>query len=149
MYLISTEQAQDYVRRFEAKTLPKHEWTHEAHLMIGLHMVVTHGKNALPEMRQKLRAYNDAVGTINSETMGYHETLTVFWLWTLRQFCHDTHRWTLDEVTVDLLLFNETLANRNLFLQYYSKDLILSTEARKNFVLPDLKEMNGVDYFLV
>ena len=47
------------------------------------------------------------------------------------------------EKILDKLLSSIDLANRNLFLKVYSKERVLSTEARKQYVAPDLPE-NGV-----
>ena len=39
-YAISIGQAEQLVQKFESGTLPKSEWTHEAHLIVGLKMVL-------------------------------------------------------------------------------------------------------------
>ena len=148
MYLISTEQAIEHVHQFQNRTLPKDEWTHEMHLIVGLYMFSTYKEKALGAMREGIMQYNEAVGTINSDTSGYHETMTVFWLWQIKQFCESIVRFSFDEATVDELLFDEKYANRNSFLEFYSKEKMMSTEARRQFVTPDLKEMTGVHYFI-
>lgn len=63
---------------FEGCTLPKAEWTHSAHLLTGACYV--HGMQreaALAKMRECVRRYNESVGGKNTETSGYHETVTV------------------------------------------------------------------------
>lgn len=148
MYLISTEQALIHVWQFQNRTLPKDEWTHEMHLIVGLYMFITYKENALQNMRESIKQYNNAGGTVNSDISGYHETMTVFWLWQIKQFCKSIKKYSFDEVTIDELLFNEKYADRNGFLEYYSKENMMSTKARRQFVMPDLKDMIGVDYFL-
>ena len=148
MYLISTEQAIEHVHQFQNGTLPKDEWTHEMHLIVGLYMFSTYKEKALDEMRESIRQYNESVGTINSDTSGYQETMTVFWLWQIKQLCEAIGRFSFDEATIDELLFDEKYANRNSFLEFYSKENMMSTLARRQFVAPDLKEMAGVDYFI-
>ncbi|MEO7245275.1 MAG: hypothetical protein ABIX12_09030 [Rubrivivax sp.] len=70
-----------FVREFERGTLPKARWTHEVHLLIALWYLDTHEVDAaLPIVRQRIRAYNDAVGTVNSDSSGYHESLTRLYL---------------------------------------------------------------------
>ncbi len=72
---------ESFVRDFERGTLPKARWTHEAHLLMGLWYLSRHAPSqALAEMRARIRAYNDAVGTLNSDSGGYHETLTRLYL---------------------------------------------------------------------
>ncbi len=147
MYLISAEQAIEHVHEFQNRTLPKDEWTHEMHLIVGLYMFSTYKEKALDKMSEGIKQYNEAVGTINSDTSGYHETMTVFWLWQIKQFCESIGRFSFDEVTIDELLFDEKYANRNSFLDFYSIEKMMSPEARRQFIAPDLKEMIGVDYF--
>ncbi len=134
MYLITTEEALDFVQQFLQKTLPKSEWTHEMHLMIGFYMVITHKNEAMAHIRQAIWAYNEAVGTINSDTSGYHETITAFWIDEITFFCKKNNLTRFDETTLDVFVFEERFADRNLFLEYYSKETIRSTEARKTLI---------------
>ena len=73
-YAISLEQVEELVQKFEKGTLTKSEWTHEAHLIVGLKMVLTYKEQAFPEMKKRIIRFNESVGTINSESSGYHET---------------------------------------------------------------------------
>jgi hypothetical protein len=41
----------------------------------------------LEEIRRGIIAYNAAVGTPNSDTRGYHETITAFYVWAIRNTC--------------------------------------------------------------
>jgi hypothetical protein len=70
-----------FVTAFEAGTLPKAQWTHGAHLLTGACYVHGLGEAAATEkMRTCVRRYNEAVGGKNTETSGYHETITVLWI---------------------------------------------------------------------
>lgn len=73
-------ELQVLVHNFETKTLPKEAWTHEAHLAVGLWYAVTAPENMLARLRQNIRTYNAAVGGQNTETAGYHETITDFYV---------------------------------------------------------------------
>ncbi len=148
MYAISIEQAENLVQKFESGTLPKSEWTHEAHLIVGLKMVLTYEQQALPEMKKRIIRFNESVGTINSESSGYHETLTVFWLWAIWQFCEDYTILDFDVDAIDELLFYEPLARRNLVEDYYSEAILLLPEARRRYIRSDEQLMEGVAYFL-
>ena len=72
------------VKAFEERTLPKSEWTHAAHLTVGLyycyHNPLGVAKNL---MSDGIYWLNDTHGTANTETSGYHETITIFWLETV------------------------------------------------------------------
>jgi hypothetical protein len=146
MYLISTEKALELVQKFKEGVLPKLEWTHEAHLMVGLYAVIEHKTAALDFMRTNIRRYNEAVGTVNSDTTGYHETLTVFWVWMLSNLVAEKQLTTYDEVAVDELIFEELFAQRNVWLKFYTQERVLSVEARKQFVEPDLLPMTLENY---
>jgi hypothetical protein len=62
-----------------ARTLPKSEWTHEAHLRAGLWHAVHHPDAiALNLLRERIRAYNESTGVANTASSGYHETTTRF-----------------------------------------------------------------------
>ncbi len=147
MYLISTQQAYKYVARFEDCSLPREEWTHEIHLTVGMYMVLKYEKAALSEMKKRIWRYNEILGKGNNNT-GYHETLTVFWLWAVKRFCDEKGITTFDEKGIDELIYDETLATRKLVEEYYHPAILMSPFARRAFDYADLKEMEGVEYFL-
>ncbi|WP_216907051.1 hypothetical protein [Synechococcus sp. CCY 0621] len=65
------------VRDFEALSLPRANWTHRAHLAVGVHYVRHWGLDgALQRMRERLQAYNLACG----DPVGYSETITAAYL---------------------------------------------------------------------
>ena len=148
MYAFSLEQAENLIQQFENGTLPKSEWTHEAHLIVGLKMVLTYKEQAFSEMKKRIIRFNESIGTINSESSGYHETLTVFWLWAIQQFCNEKGITQFDVDAIDELLFYEPLSRRKLVEDYYSEVILLLPEARRRFIRPDEKPMRGVAYFL-
>ena len=140
-YLIPLSEALETVEQFEAATLPDWAWTHEAHLICALSVLSRFGIEKAPrEMRQRITRYNEAVGKINSDTSGYHETVTVFWLKAVWKYLSEDEKIDFEQYTIDKLLSSIDLANRNLFLKVYSKERVLSMEARKQYVAPDLPE---------
>ena len=148
MYAITLEQAENLIHRFENGTLPKSEWTHEAHLIVGLKMVLTFKEQAFPEMKKRIIRFNESIDTINSESSGYHETLTVFWLWAIKQFCEEKGITQFDVDAIDELLFYEPLSRRKMVEDYYSEAILLLPESRRRFIRPDAQPLRGVEYFL-
>lgn len=141
-YLFRVEDGQKLVDGFFNCTLPKEEWTHEAHLIAGLYLLAHFPETAMEKMRAHLLAYNESVGGVNDDHNGYHETMTAFWLWAIRFYQADELGklyWSND--ALDALLFEERLAERNIWLEYYSKERMMSVEARRNLVEPDLKPL--------
>jgi hypothetical protein len=138
-YLETLADATKTVEQFEATTLASWAWTHEAHLICALSLLSRFGiENAPLEMKNRLIKYNEAEGKVNSDTMGYHETVTIFWLQAVWERLSVDGKTQFDQETLDALLSNIDLANRNLFLKSYSEELILSVEARRKYVKPDL-----------
>lgn len=138
-FLESLEDATKTVEQFEAATLPEWAWTHEAHLICALSVLSHFGIERAPAaMRERILKYNEAVGKVNSDTSGYHETVTFFWLKAIWERLSKNGKIAFDQATLDELLSSIDLANRNLFLKSYSEKRILSVEARKKYVEPDL-----------
>ena len=70
-------ELENLVKRFAERSLPKPEWTHAAHLAVGLWHVSRYGRDdALARLRAGISRLNESHGTVNSATGGYHETVT-------------------------------------------------------------------------
>ena len=145
MYLITTQEALRIIETHENATLPREEWTHEAHLIVALYVVLNYGKDSFVEMKRRVWHYNEVCGKGNNGT-GFHVTVTVFWLWVVRCFCLEKNITEFNNAALDELLYDENLANRKLIENYY--DEVLLYISRNEYILSDLKPMNGVDYFL-
>ena len=67
----------DLAGRFQGCAVPAKEWTHAAHLVVGLWHVHRYGAmDALVRLRAGIRRLNESHGGVNSNTNGYHETIT-------------------------------------------------------------------------
>jgi len=124
-----------------ACTLPRTEWTHAAHFAAALWLMRYRPElDAAAIMPGLIRAYNQSVGRVNDDTGGYHETIT---LASLR-----AARGVLDAYPPDMpvhrivnALMWSSLANPNWLLEYWSRDRLMSVEARRAWVEPDLKSL--------
>ena len=124
--------------RFEAAALAKTDWTHEAHLTMGAWHVARFGPaQALERLRVRIRALNDAHGTVNSDTGGYHETITCAYVRLIAAFLSARPAGEEIDDSVAALLASP-LAARDALLRHYSKPLLFSVAARRNWVGPDL-----------
>ncbi len=83
-----------------------------------------------------IRSYNLAVGGVNDDTQGYHETLTQLYIRNIRRFLEDHGEGDLLGVVNALLASPMTL--RNWPLSFYSRELLFSVAARRGWVEPDL-----------
>ncbi|HYE84899.1 MAG TPA: hypothetical protein VEA16_00995 [Vicinamibacterales bacterium] len=120
------------------RTLPKSEWTHHAHLRAGLWHVREHGAAAAVDLlRQRITAYNESVGTANTDTSGYHETITRFYVTVIDRFLATADRSAdLDDLAAALIA---RYGDRRLPLQHYSEGRLFSVVARRSWVEPDLR----------
>ncbi|HFA51349.1 MAG TPA: hypothetical protein ENJ95_20230 [Bacteroidetes bacterium] len=131
--------AEQLINKFLNCTLPKGEFTHEAHLLAGLYLLSKHDDNTLPIIRQHLKKYLKYIGVESTDTSGYHETMTVYWLHQLKKrFADKNGKIHWNQGTVDELIDDEILTERNLWLSHYSKELMMSVEARKKYIEPDI-----------
>jgi len=122
-------------------TLPKAEWTHEAHLAVTTWLLLRQPEIEIDrELPGIIRRYNESVGGVNSDTEGYHETITRTFLSGARLFLAEADlSQPLHELVNELLL--SPMGRRDWPLRYYSPQLLFSVEARHSFVSPDLASL--------
>ncbi|MBX9730363.1 MAG: hypothetical protein K2X59_03465 [Sphingomonas sp.] len=119
------------------RTLPRAEWTHEAHLAATSWLVVERPEIDLDsDLRGMISAYNEAVGGVNDATQGYHHTITCCFLAAVRDHVRETEGQGLAERVNALLL--SPRGRRDWPLRFYSHDRLFSVEARLGWVAPDL-----------
>lgn len=137
---VTEEEIDAFLRAFEGGTLPKERWTHGAHLLTGACYVWALGREAaLEKMRTCVRRYNEAVGGKNTETSGYHETITVMWIRLLDGLWQESR--PMERASFARLAVERFEPMRAVFREYYGFDLVSSTEARLGWVEPDLKAL--------
>lgn len=118
--------------------LPRPEWTHEAHLAATTYLLLRHPEIDLDaELPGLIRRYNESVGGVNSDSEGYHDTITRAYLRGIRLFLSeaDTGR-PIHELVNELL--HSPMGKRDWPLRFWSKDRLFSVEARRGWVEPDL-----------
>ena len=129
------------VAAFDALQLPKTQWTHESHLLVGLWFVF-YDPAPLERMRTGIQRLNAAHSVATTPTGGYHETLTRFYVWALSQYVAESRQRggaaiTLGELAAGVL----QKVTRELPLLYYSPDRLYSAAARYGWVEPDLRPL--------
>lgn len=132
------EEIKSLIERFESRKLPKLEWTHEAHLVVA----VWYCKNyefdeALALVRKNISSHNESVGTENTDSSGYHETITKFWLLIANSFLENKEAFSMEESCNAFI--NSKLGTSKLPFNYYSSESLFSIEARRYWIEPDLK----------
>ena len=124
-----------------ARTLLREEWTHEAHLAATTWLLLRRPDIDVDrELADIIRGYNESVGGVNDDTQGYHETITRTFLHGVRLFLGEADaKEPLHELVNELLL--SPMGRRDWPLRFYSPELLFSVEARRHFVVPDLREL--------
>jgi hypothetical protein len=121
-----------------ARSLPREEWTHEAHLAATTYLLIRHREIDLDEeLPGLIRRYNESVGGVNDDTQGYHDTITRVFLHGIRLFLNEADSAEpLHELINELLL--SPMGGREWPLRFYSRDRLLSVPARRAFLKPDI-----------
>lgn len=123
-----------------ACSLPRRCWTHEAHLA-AVTGILLERPDILPErdLPGLIRRYNLAVGGVNDDSQGYHETLTQFWIQAARAFhAHSTGSLV---ARANALIGAVPHGQRDYPLHFWSHARLFSVAARRGWVEPDLKRL--------
>jgi hypothetical protein len=129
------------VAEFYSCTLPKYLWTHNSHLKVGLwHLLRYSPDESLVRLRQSIKQYNVACGIENTESQGYHETITRFYVWVVNRFVTRADCTEAIDLLANKLIY--CYGDKSLPLSYYSRDRLMSKKARLQWVEPDLKPLD-------
>ncbi len=135
----TVEEIKTLVWAFEERILPKDEWTHAAHLTVGLYYSLNFSPAvALILMRVGIRRLNDAHDTPNADSSGYHKTLTVFWLSIIEEFVGKA----IGDSIVEMANLLTASLDSKLPLEFYSREFLFSAQARVSYVEPDLRKLS-------
>ncbi len=121
-----------------ARTLAKEEWTHDAHIGATAYLLLKRPDIDLDaELPTFIRRFNESVGGVNSDSEGFHETINRAYLHGIRFFLGEADlSEPLHELVNELLL--SPMGRRDWPSRFWSKDRLMSVEARRQFVEPDL-----------
>jgi len=115
----------DEVRRFESCEYALEEFSHGEHLKVAWTYLELYGyEAALVRMRAGLRRFS-----AHHNKQGYNETITVFWLRRLRAH----HREDPDK------FFPNT--GKEALFRHYTRERVMSDQAKKDWIEPDLLPM--------
>ena len=129
------DEVAETVRRFESCEFTGSEFTHGAHLAVALSYISSlTEEEAMERMRAGLFRFLDHHGV---DPKKYNETITLFWIRLVRGFLQSAKSdRTLSDLARELVL---THGDAKIIFRYYSKELLMSDEARRAWVEPDLK----------
>jgi hypothetical protein len=128
------------IREFESGTLPRGQWTHGAHLAVACwYLLCYQDDEATRRIRDGIRNYNDAAGILTTRDSGYHETITLFWIWLIKDYLSTVARERSIVWIINNLLTR--YSDQRIPFHYYSRDLLLSSDARTRWIDPDLNPL--------
>lgn len=135
-YFKSEQELKDIIQGFENCTTPATDFPHRSHLVLASwYLDGATVSVALDKMRTCILTFLKHYG-INGK---YNETITLFWITVVKNF--------LDTLPGELTLLERTnavieaLNDSNLMFEYYSRDLLWSEKAMREWVDPDVKSL--------
>ena len=127
-------EVESVVRRFEQCEFALAEFNHTCHLAVGMAYLVRHDlPTALERLRDGLRRFSAHHGK-----MGYHETITRFWLLMLeevRSANPGEPLWRLCNLAV------ATWGSPDVIYDYYDRERLMSDNARQQWVDPNKRQI--------
>lgn len=122
-----------FLRRFESCQLPAKEFDHRGHLRLAYVYLSDHEVDpAHDRMRRSLLRFLAHHGV---DPTKYHETMTRAWILAVRHFmaqCPESHS------AESFIESDPRMLDSRIMLTHYSAELLFSTDARQEFVEPDL-----------
>lgn len=126
---------------FRACTLPKERWTHGAHFATALWLILRRPDlMAERDMPALIRRYNESIGGVNDDKGGYHETITQASLHMARMLLAGLPADT-SLAAAHAALMASSLGDKDWPFTYWSRDRLMSADARLGWVEPDLKPL--------
>ena len=120
------------------RSLPKSEWTHAAHFAVALWLARERPDLTAPDaLRRLITGYNDATNTPNTDTGGYHHTIT---LASMRAASAQLGRHPPDRRLSTVLgtLMASPLGDPGWLLRHWRRETLFGVDARRGWVEPDL-----------
>ncbi len=138
MTLVSDSAIEQHTLRLLDRTLPKSEWTHAGHFAAAL-WLARHRRNLVEpdEIRRIITGYNEATNTKNTDTSGYHHTITIA---SLRAASYHLAAHSND-VPIHVVLAHlmaSPQGNTGWILTYWRHETLFSPQARRVWVEPDI-----------
>ena len=132
-YYKSDDEIRTLVSAFQACSFHPSEFRHYQHLTVALwyvwHLPLD---EATAKMTTGIRRLAETYGK-----MGYHETITLFWLRIVANFVAE-HRGK-DSLAATANALIERCNDKDLIQQFYSAELLATDKAKVEWVEPDLK----------
>ncbi|MEM7229271.1 MAG: hypothetical protein AAF432_10715 [Planctomycetota bacterium] len=132
--------------RFEATDIPLDQWTHRTHVRVAYTYLTTRPwDDAVQAMRHGIPRYNAAHDIPESPETGYHDTLTVAFMHLINAARVHWQPWRPEGDSRVFCDHHRELMCKTLTRLYYTRPTIMSAEAKRSFIEPDLAPFPVVD----
>ena len=131
----SESEIDHFLEWFESGTLPRYCWTHAAHIAMCAARLWNEDAGTVGRIREGILHYNASQGIVTTPTSGYHETLTLFWIETVRGYLREAapeSRLAAVCGAIKTLGLDSGLPKKR-----YTFDVFNSIEARARWIPPD------------
>lgn len=146
MKYVNEDALRDVLEGFETGTIAREDWGHPEHLIVAyFYCLEGDAESACRRMKNGILKLLDSFGIDREKEMPYHETMTTFWIRSVRGFVLERPDLAAVEACTALI----TKFGKDHPLEYYSRELLFSDRARAEFVEPDLKPFMKTDSALV
>lgn len=132
----SDAEIEHIAARFLDRSLPSESWTHAAHFSAAFVLLRDPARDALREMPALIRAYNEACGKQNTDSSGYHDTITLASLRAAQAWLAARPGMPMFEALNRLLA--SPYGKSDWLLQHWSREQLFSVKARRGWLEPDL-----------
>jgi hypothetical protein len=130
--MMTDAEIEDLVASLEDGSLPRSEWTHAGHLLVAAWYLSRHPRDRATDLvRDALRRY----GRLHGRQAFYHETITLAWMAVVAGFLGRSDRARPVSALAATLLAE--CGDKDYLLRYYSREVLMSDEARRAWVPPD------------
>jgi hypothetical protein len=125
-----------FIEGFESGAYPKAQWTHQAHVAMAAHyLTLLPVPEATRIIRARIPAYNAAQGGQNTADLGYHETLTVFWVGIVAGFLAGLPE-GMARIEMIAAAAERFAQESGFHKKFYGHDIAADVEARRHWVPP-------------
>ncbi|MEO1041576.1 MAG: hypothetical protein AAFX52_04735 [Pseudomonadota bacterium] len=129
------QDIESIAQRLLDRSLPKVEWTHAAHWAAALVIAKT-ADDPFATIAAAIPPYNVAVGGQNTDTEGYHATITYACMEMAMMIIAETEQQSLSDIHGTVMA--SPLGGMSWLNRHYSADLLWSVKARREAFEPDL-----------
>lgn len=141
---MNSEEIKQLVVGFEDGSYPESKWTHHSHIYMAVWYLRRFSRSeASLRIKEGIKAFNLSKGGKNTDSSGYHETITEFYIRILNKFLDSYNEMPEEDLWNEIA--NQSFMKSDFPFIYYSKTYLMSTEARLDWMEPDKRPISDYE----